>query len=414
MSQAEVSKAYERAMNVDLTLFSAFFAGLLLGGGIVWFIARARMPSEAHLGNTFEALAAKALRDSHESFLQLAEGRLKQSEQAATATLDKKTVAIDEMVKPVKETLQKMDAQIQALEVKREGAYRELLAVVEASRETHAQLRGETGQLLQALRAPTTRGRWGEMQLKRILEITGMSVHTKDFTVQTSLADGQLRPDVIVNMPSNHCIVVDSKVPLNAFMDAVQSTDEAARLIAMRQHAQHVRGHVKALSAKSYWSQIEGTPEFVVMFLPGDHFLSAALEHDPDLMDYSFAQKIVLATPVTLFSLLRAVAYGWRQEALNENARKVGALGSELYGALVTMTEHLASLGGRLDNSVAAFNKAIGSFEANVLSKARKLREYGAGRDGKSLPEAVESIDLQPRTLTVVSSEDDEGKEDAA
>jgi DNA recombination protein RmuC len=399
-------------MSALITLL-AFVIGIALGAAVAWFVARARMPSEQQLGNNFEALAGRALNKVSENFLQLAETRLKQSEQAAAATLEKKSTAIDEMVKPVRESLQKMDTQIQALEVKREGAYRELLAVVEASRETHAQLRGETSQLLQALRTPTTRGRWGEMQLKRILEMTGMSAHAKDFTLQPPLADGSLRPDAIINMPNHHCIVVDSKVPLAAFMDAAQTSDETQRLNSLRSHAQQVRAHVKALGAKSYWNQVENTPEFVVMFLPGDHFLSAALEHDPDLMDFSFAQRVVLATPMTLFSLLRAVAYGWRQEALNENARKVGALGGELYGALASMTEHLASLGNKLAGGLNAYNQIIGSFERNVLGKARRLRDYGAGKEGKSLPDGLDPIDLQPRTLTAAANEEN-GKEDAA
>ncbi|MGE3623301.1 MAG: DNA recombination protein RmuC [Bdellovibrionales bacterium] len=382
--------------------------GLALGGSVVWLVLRARFASEAGLGNTFEALAAKTLRDNAESFLQLAETRLKQSEQAAAAVLDKKAVAIDEMVKPVKESLQKMDAQLQALEVKREGAYRELLAVVEASRETHMQLRSETSQLLQALRAPASRGRWGEMQLKRILEMTGMSAHAKDFTLQHSLADGQLRPDAIVNLPGNRCIVIDSKVPLAAFMDATQTPDETLRQTALKQHARHLREHVRLLGAKAYWEQIEGTPEFVVLFLPGDHFLSAALDCDGELMDYSVLQKVVLATPMTLIALLRTVAYGWRQENLRENARKVGALGGELYGALVTMTEHLGNLGSRLGASLNAYNQAIGSFDRNVLGKARRLREYGAGKDGKSLPEGLDPIDIQPRAITAVAERNED------
>jgi len=389
----------------------AFIAGLAIGGGAMWAFART---SQQGWTDKFKAIAADSLRQSNESFLQLAESRLKQSEQAAAATLDKKTTAIDEMVKPVKETLQKMGEHLQALEVKREGAYRELLETVQASRETQQQLRGETNQLLQALRTPTTRGRWGEIQLKRILEMTGMSAHAKDFTLQQNLADGALRPDVIVHLPGNRCIVIDSKVPLTAFMDAAQSVDEAGKQAAMKQHARHLREHVRLLGAKAYWDQIEGTPEFVVLFLPGDHFLSAALDSEPELMDYSIAQKVVLATPMTLIALLRTVAYGWRQESLRENARKVGALGGELYGALVTMTDYITALGGKLAGSLDSYNRMIGSLERNVLGKARKLREYGAGKDGKSLPDALEPIDIQPRGLTAIANEEPETKEDAA
>jgi len=389
----------------------AFVTGLGLGGAAVWLIGRT---SQQGWTDKFKAIAADSLRQSNETFLQLAESRLKQSEQAAAATLDKKTTAIDEMVKPVKESLQKMGEHLHALEVKREGAYRELLETVQASRETHQQLRGETSQLLQALRTPTSRGRWGEMQLKRILEMTGMSAHAKDFTLQQSIADGALRPDVIVHLPGNRCIVVDSKVPLAAFMDATQCVDEAGRQAAMKQHARHVREHVKVLGAKAYWEQIEGTPEFVVLFMPGDHFLSAALDSEPELMDYSIAQKVVLATPMTLIALLRTVAYGWRQESLRENARKVGALGGELYGALVSMTNHITSLGDKLAGGLAAYNQLIGSLEKNVLGKARKLREYGAGKDGKMLPEAIEPIDAQPRGLSAIANEEPEAKEDAA
>jgi DNA recombination protein RmuC len=391
----------------DLALILlSFLIGLTVGGVFAWFIARGQSSSDAQLGHTFAAIAAKTLRDNAESFLQLAETRLKQSEQVAAATLDKKSTAIDEMVKPVKESLQKMGEHLQALEIKREGAYREMMEVVQASRETHQQLRGETSQLLQALRTPTTRGRWGEMQLKRILEMTGMSAHAKDFTLQAQIADGALRPDAIVHLPGNRCIVVDSKVPLSAFMDATQSIDDATRQNCLKQHAKQVREHVKLLGAKSYWEQIEGTPEFVVLFMPGDHFLGAALEYDTELMDYSIAQKVVLATPMTLIALLRTVAYGWRQESLRENARKLGALGGELYGALVSMTEHVTSLGNKLFGGVEAYNKMVGSFERNVLGKARKLRDFGAGKDGKALPEEVEPIDVQPRGLTVVANDE--------
>lgn len=400
-------------MSDFLSLLLAFSFGIALGGRMAWLVARSRLTSESQWADKFKALAADTLRQTNESFLQLAESRLKQSEQSAAATLDKKTTAIDEMVKPVKESLQKMDAQLQALEVKREGAYRELLENVKLSQETQQQLRGETSQLLQALRTPTTRGRWGEMQLRRILEMTGMSAHARDFSVQQAITseDGILRPDMIVNLPGERCIIVDSKVPLASYLDAVQCTEDSTRQTCLKQHAKQVREHVKNLSAKAYWDQVEGTPEFVVLFMPGDHFLSAALDSDPDLMDYGVTQKIILATPMTLIALLRTVAYGWRQESLRENTRRIGALGSELYAALLSMTDHITSLGGKLAGSLESYNRMIGSFERNVLGKARRLRDYGAAKEGKALPEALDPIDLQTRNLTV---QDSPANEDAA
>jgi len=374
----------------------------MIGGGCVWVIARVRFRTEAQLADNFKALAADTLRQNNETFLHLAESRLKQSEQAATATLDKKVTAIDELVKPVKESLQRMDTQLKDLEVKREGAYRELVEMVKVSHETSQQLRGETGQLLQALRTPTTRGRWGEMQLKRILEMTGMSAHAKDFSTQHTISneDGVLRPDFIVHLPGERCIIVDSKVPLASYLDATQTSDEAARQNALKQHARQVREHVKALSAKAYWNQVEGTPEFVVLFMPGDHFLSAAMDCDADLMDYSVGLKVILATPMTLIALLRTVAYGWRQENLRDNVKKIGALGGELYAALLTMTDHITGIGSKLSGALENYNRMIGSFERNVLGRARRLRDFGAGKDGKALPDILEPIDLQTRSLT--------------
>ena len=392
-------------MNNILPLLVPFLSGLIIGGGLVWLVAWARLRSESGLADHFKALAADTLRENSQAFLHLAETRLKQSEQAAASTLDRKTTAFDEMVKPVKETLQKMDAQLQALEVKREGAYRELTEAVKMTNETHQQLRGETSQLLQALRTPNSRGRWGEIQLKRILEMTGMSAHAHDFDTQVNIADGLLRPDVIVNLPGERCIIIDSKVPLASYMDATQSVDDNARANFLKQHAKQVREHVKLLAAKAYWDQVEGTPEFVVLFLPGDHFLAAAMDADTDLMDFCVVQKVILATPMTLIALLRTVSYGWRQESLRENAQRIGALGGELYAALSTVTDHITALGSKLSGSLDSYNKMIGSFDRNVLSKARKLKDFGAAKDGKLLPEALEPIDLQPRTLAPPSED---------
>jgi DNA recombination protein RmuC len=386
-------------MQNSLFILMAFAFGLILGGGIAWLMLHARMKSEAAWSDHFKALAADTLRENNQAFLHLAETRLKQAEQNALATLDKKTIAVDDLVKPVKETLQKMDEQLRGIELKREGAYQQLMESVKLSHEAHQQLRGETSQLLQALRTPGSRGRWGEMQLKRILEMSGLSEHARDFSTQRSINvdDGLLRPDVIVNLPGERCIIVDSKVPLTAYLDGAQAQDEVTRQAALKNHARQVREHIKLLSAKAYWDQVEGTPEFVVLFMPGDHLLGAALDGDPELMDFSVRQKVILATPMTLIALLRTVAYGWRQESLRENAQRIGVLGSELYASLVTMTEYFVALGGKLSSGIESYNKVIGSLERNVLSKARRLRDFGAGKEGKSLPEAIEPIEVQAR-----------------
>jgi DNA recombination protein RmuC len=381
-----------------------FIAGLATGAIGTWLIAKGRVRGEAGLSDMFKALAADSLRDNSEMFLRMAESRMKESQQAAATQLDKKTTAIDEMIKPVKETLQKFDEQLRAIELKREGAYSELTKMVQLSHETQVQLRGETSQLLQALQAPTSRGSWGQMQLRRILEMTGMTAHARDFSEQHTIAgeDGVLRPDFIVNLPGERCVVFDSKVPLTAYLEYVKSTDITTQQNLANQHAKQVREHIRALSSKEYWSHVEQAPEFVVLFMPGDHLLAAALDCDPELMDYSVTQRVVLATPTTVIALLWAVAHGWKQEALRDNVRKVGELGGDLYNALAIMTKHFLDLGGKLAGSVKSYNDTLGSFERNVLGKARRLRDYGAGRDGKALPEALEALESQPRALAEV------------
>jgi DNA recombination protein RmuC len=388
----------------DFSAFS-FIVGLAVGAGGAWFVAKGRMRGEAGLSDRFKALAAETLRENNRAFLDLAEVRLKQSEQTAAAQLDKKSTAIDEMIKPVKETLQKFDEQIRAIEIKREGAYRELSEMVRLSHEAQKELRGETSQLLQALQAPTSRGSWGQMQLRRILEMTGMAAHARDFTEQHTIQSngagetGVLRPDFIVNLPGDRCVVFDSKVPLTAYMEYVKSGDGPARDALALQHAKQVREHIRSLSSKEYASRIETSPEFVVLFMPGDHLLAAALDNDPDLMDFSVGMRVVLATPTTVIALLWAVAHGWKQEALRDNVRKVGALGGELYNALAIMTKHFLDLGNKLSGSVKSYNDTLGSLDRNVLGKARRLRDYGAGRDGKALPDTLEPIESQPRAL---------------
>jgi DNA recombination protein RmuC len=401
-----------RRKNVDFSLLS-FLLGTILGAGAVWMFLRARQGSESQWNDKFSSIAADVLRQSHESFLQLAEGRLKQSEMAAAATLDKKSTAIDELLKPIKETLGKMDQQLKGIEIQREGAYKGLMQAVSMSNETQQKLRAETGQLLQALRTPTTRGQWGEIQVRRILEMTGMTEHTRDFSSQHHVAgeDGNIRPDYVVRLPGNRCVVIDSKVPLASYLDGAQSGDETTKQASMEKHAKAVREHIRALASKAYWDQIDGSADFVVLFVPGDHFLAGALDCDPDLIEYGTLHNVVLATPMTLVALLRTVALGWRQENLRENAEKLGALGGELYAAITVMADHISDMGKKLTGSLESYNKMIGSLERNVLSKARRLRDFGAHKEGKELPEALETIDKTPRALQALETEE---KDDAA
>jgi DNA recombination protein RmuC len=299
--------------------------------------------------------------------------------------------------------------QIQALEVKREGAYRELAEMVAASRETQLQLRNETGQLLQALRAPAGRGRWGELQLQRILEMTGMSTHAHDFVLQSTVTgeDGVIRPDVIVALPGQRCVVIDSKVPLAAYLDSVQSSDEIVRQESLKQHAQQLKLHIKRLGNKAYWEQIDGTPEFVVLFLPGEHFLSAALDGDAGLMEYSVGQNVVLATPMTLIALLRTVAYGWRQEALQRNVQQIADMGRKLHNALLIFGRQMETLGNKLTGAVETYNKTVGALERNVLSKARQLGDFGTASAEEALP-SLEPIERQVRSITVAAPQDED------
>lgn len=388
----------------NLIPYLMFGAGVTVGALAAYVAMRARVSAQAQMVDTFKALAADTLHQNSAAFLQMAEGKLQHREQVASATLDKKTVAIDAMIKPVQETLNNMNKQLQALEVKREGAYRELAEMVTSSRETQVQLRNETSQLLQALRAPTGRGRWGELQLQRILEMTGMSTHAQDFSTQVAVSDseGNIRPDVVVALPGERCVIIDSKVPLSAYLDSVQANDDATRSNALKMHARQLKDHVKTLSGKTYWEKISGTPEFVVLFLPGEHFLSAALDGDADLMEYSAKNKVILATPMTLIALLRTVAYGWRQEAMHENVQEMIEMGRKLHAALMVFTKHMNDMGSRLGASVEVYNKMIGSFERNVMSKARKFEECGVLAGGDEL-DSPNFIEQEPR-LTVIES----------
>jgi DNA recombination protein RmuC len=352
-----------------------------------------------NLQNAFKALAADALKSNNTSFLDLAKTSLESAHIQARGDLEAREKAVADLVAPVRDSLNKVDAQIQQMEVARGDAYGELRAQVQSLITTQKELQSQTGNLVRALRTPNVRGRWGEIQLRRVVEIAGMLSYC-DFTEQETIYsdNGRLRPDLVVKLPGGKNVVVDAKTPLQAFLDAFETSDEDARRLCLANHARQVRDHIDTLSGKKYWEQFQSAPEFVVMFLPGETFFSAALEQDSGLIEHGVLNKVIPASPTTLIALLKAINYGWNQEKLARNAQQISALGKELHDRLRLLAGHITSVGSGLDRAVESYNKAVGSLESRVLVSARKFSELGASV-ADDIPE-LEPIETTARALS--------------
>jgi DNA recombination protein RmuC len=404
-----------------ISLLAGLLLGIVIGAAIGYLFARGRLAAatadadgraraaderarmieqaaadraalvEGQLAERFQVLSAQALDASTARFLEVAEGRLQAANANATSELETRRAAVEHLVGPLRETLARVEAQLRESDADRARSHAAIAEQVGIARQTSEQLRIQTQALVTALRRPEARGRWGELQLRRVVELAGMSARC-DFDEQVSVAspDGALRPDMVVRLAGGKNIVVDSKVSLAAYLDAAETSSDDVRASRMAAHARHVREHVDRLAAKAYWTALSPSPEFVILFIPGEAFLAPALEHDPGLLEYSLSRKVHIATPTTLVTMLRTAQYAWQQAALAENARAVFDLGRELYERIGGLGRHMDRMGKALTSAVTSYNQTVGSLEGRVLVSARKLNDLGVTDAELTAPAPVE------------------------
>ena len=360
--------------------------------------------AQTELGHTFRELARESLKDSSQSFLTLAEAHLGKHQEKAAGDLKQRQKAIETLIDPIRQALKESATQIATVEKERKEAYGSITEQLKSMGESQASLQSETRSLVNALRRPEVRGQWGEITLHRLTELAGM-VEYCDFYEQEQVdtEEGRMRPDMIVRLPNGRELIIDVKTPLDAYLSAMEADDELSQEAHLKRHADNVRKRVRELSLKAYWAQFENSPEFVILFIPGDQFLSAALKRHPGLLEDALHRKVILATPTSLVALLKAVAYGWRQVALEENAKQVQAIGEDLYKRLATFSGHLSKLGRQLGSSVDSYNQAVGSLERNVLPGARKFAELGVAAHKEI--EELAPLEKAPRDVNVLTSD---------